>query len=47
MTKAIWAVFGAMLLIATLQYAQWELQYDYLYDSIPMCEPEKEEGIEV
>lgn len=43
MTKAIWIVAGAIMLVALIQYAQYRLDYNYLYDNIPMCKPEKKE----
>lgn len=45
MNKALWIVVVVLAIIAFLQYAQYVLQYDYLYDNIPTCTPEKEEGM--
>jgi len=42
MTRAIWACAIILFLLLVVQWGNYTLNYDYLYDNIPTCVPEPE-----
>lgn len=43
LTKALYLIALGIFTIAIVQYLQYKLDYDYLYDNIPTCESEEKE----
>lgn len=47
LTKAIYIIAIAVFFVGITQLLQYKLDYDYVHDNMPMCEPEENERVRV
>lgn len=43
--KVLYLIALGIFIVAIVQLLQYKLDYDYVYDNIPMCEPESKKEV--